>query len=416
MIAVIVVNGVAQAGKYDVMSKGKRSGMLTIPDTNVTLTKRLTANGLVDEVATGIVTTFLDAANLSTTKFSNVWIKQGDYIDFNLFPEYSSFIVDSNSAFDAYSKKDAVYNIVLAKYPITMLEERNVFLPDEEYARLATAFYTAKKLIAEAKGKDLTFAERRYYTEELRMCNSYLTGYAGFGKSTIVEAMAQMFGLSYKVVPMGTICDVAVDMGGSHTLSGGNSKFKLSAFAKDVLNPDIDFIIFDEMNRAGGGNPTVVTNALLRLLNEGEFIIPGSFDEDSMGVMKLPIRFYSCTVNEGREYGTGPMERALEDRFPIKLIKNEIAEQAEIRLLMNVGVSANDASTIVKWARLVRDSYSKGEVNNYPSPRKTQYIARQVSYGLSPENAIRQVISEYDGTNTTGDRAKLAVHLASAKK
>lgn len=231
--------------------------------------------------------------------------------------------------------------------------------------------------------------------------NVLLKGPAGTGKTTLAVLLGQIFKVPVHIYDMSTMFDPVAQMQGVHRIENGHSVFDYARFSQEIQTECI--IVLDELNRARSEAAT----SLMSILDFRQKM----FIElaDSKGQREIPVHpkcRFIATINEGPEYLTNPLDKALRNRFREKTLKYMPAE-AEVSFLMNkFKINQNDAVNIVKVANNIRGKYISGDLSNTVTTRDVMYTARYVEAGRSCQYALQSIFLElFEGTDIEGERA-----------
>lgn len=111
------------------------------------------------------------------------------------------------------------------------------------------------------------------------------------------------------------------------------------------------------------------------------------------------------TSEDGRYIGSNTQNEALLDRFAVTFEHNYPGPEIEKSILLNILESSGNTdsenitfvSKLVEWAKIIRDTYDVGGVEEIVSTRRLIHIVQCVSItGMSRIKAIRYCISRFD--------------------
>lgn len=184
--------------------------------------------------------------------------------------------------------------------------------------------------------------------------NVLLQGPQGCGKTETAMQFAALSGLPVLKINCALIREPR-DWFGYKTAENGNVSWVRSEFAKLVERGGA-VILLDEISRA---TPPVL-NSLLPLLDGTGVTF---LEEVKQAVMRGPDLFFFATANIGNQFsGTyGKLDKALDDRFAIRINANYLPAEQEINLLHSrTGIETSIAEKMVKVANSVRTNANAG--------------------------------------------------------
>jgi MoxR-like ATPase len=243
--------------------------------------------------------------------------------------------------------------------------------------------------------------------------NVLLKGPQGCGKTETAIQFAAWAGLPVLKVNCALIREPR-DWFGYKTVENTSVMWVRSEFAK-LIERGGAVILLDEISRA---TPPVL-NSLLPLLDGTGFTF---LEEVKQVVKRGKDLYFFATANIGNEFtGTyGKLDKALDDRFAIRIEANYLKASDEIKLLKSrTGLSAEDATKLVKLANHVRNDSSSVFGGQFPTTISTRNLLdaavlyksigiQSFDYTIVPlfsskggtnshQAAVRQIIQSYFG-------------------
>lgn len=182
--------------------------------------------------------------------------------------------------------------------------------------------------------------------------NVILQGPQGCGKTETAMQFAAHCGLPVLKINCSLIRE-ARDWFGHKTAKDASVHWVVSEFAKLVERGGV-VILLDEITRA---TPPVL-NSLLPLLDDTGFTF---LEEVKQTIRRGPDVFFFATANIGNQFsGTyGKLDKALDDRFAIRIKTNYLEPKEEVELLISrTGIDRSSAKKMVNIAAKVRGNYS----------------------------------------------------------
>jgi MoxR-like ATPase len=175
----------------------------------------------------------------------------------------------------------------------------------------------------------------------------------------------------------------------------GNTQFKkeegtlfnISSFVKAIKTENA-IILLDELSRA---HPDAV-NILMTVLDPLQHYLRLDEKEDNELVMVADGVSFIATANVGMGYTTAAkvMDRALLDRFPVKIEMNPLDEKSEYALMIKkFGITdesiKNELANIVGIAAHTREQMSKedGKLSNFLSTRSVEEMTGLIIDGFT---------------------------------
>lgn len=232
----------------------------------------------------------------------------------------------------------------------------------------------------------------------------FITGETGNGKTLFVEQACANLGREYVRVNMTSETDED-DLLGGLRLKDGRTYVELGPVLIAALRGAV--LLIDEIDVA---SPKIMC---LQPLLEGKPITM-----KKMGIIIQPAPGFNvfATANTkgrgdeaGRYIGTGLMNEAFLERFPITLEQDYPKEQDELKILRETfkasgGVMSDTSDMffgfLVKWSAAIRKSYAEGAFEDVMSTRRlAQIVKAYVMFGgdeLAQGNALQLCINRFD--------------------
>lgn len=222
--------------------------------------------------------------------------------------------------------------------------------------------------------------------------NLMLIGPAGTGKTQIVSLAAKKMNLPLHCFDMGTTQDPISTLLGTHRLKNGESIFDYARFARVIQEPGI--VLLDELSRA----PATSNNILFPVLDDRRFLpIEQAGTDNDLPIAIHPECIFIATANingiGGHFSGTNQLDKAMVDRFPLKIEMEFPQPQIEALILMKkTGVDKSNALLIANTAQAIRQSFENGDLEETISLRETSEIADLITDGMSYNEASSAVL------------------------
>lgn len=204
----------------------------------------------------------------------------------------------------------------------------------------------------------------------LRGKNILLIGETGSGKTLAAQSLVKALGRedNFFYINMGATQDPrAALIGNTHFSKAEGTFFDESAFVKAIRTPNT-VILLDEISR---GNPEA-WNLLIPVLDELQRYLRLDEKEGSEIVKVAEGVTFVATANIGNEYtSTRVMDRALMDRFPVKIEVDILTQEEETALLHQIYPKADDdmIKSITGIAKSTREFVKAGSVSKSVSTR-----------------------------------------------
>lgn len=231
--------------------------------------------------------------------------------------------------------------------------------------------------------------------------NILLKGPAGTGKTSLAVLLGKVLNIPVHIYDMSTMFDPISQMQGVHRIENGRSVFDYARFSQEIQTECI--IVLDELNRARNE----ATTSLMSILDFRQTMFLELADSKGQREIHVhPKCHFVATINEGPEYNTNPLDKALRNRFREKTLKYMPREIETAWLLEKYKINQADAVNITKVAEQVRNKYTSGDLSNTVTTRDVMYAARYVEAGRSTQYALESIFLElFEGTDIEGERA-----------
>ena len=267
----------------------------------------------------------------------------------------------------------------------------------------------------------------------MRGKNTMIIGPAGQGKTLSIQCLAEVLKDTHPFfyISLGSTQDPrATLVGNTHFSKESGTYFQQSPFVTAITTPN-SIILLDELSRA---HPDAA-NILLTVLDYNQRYL--RLDEKDGSVVKVAdgVTFFA-TANIGNEYtNTRVMDRALLDRFTVKIEMDMLAPDEELTIIKNQHPSANinTMEKIIEIASITRQYFKDGKVNKGLSTRSVVEMAELTSDGFtlseladmviypeypsdgdidSERTMIKQVVQKFttDTVDISADSEKLSSH------
>ena len=267
----------------------------------------------------------------------------------------------------------------------------------------------------------------------MRGKNTMIIGPAGQGKTLSIQCLAEVLKDTHPFfyISLGSTQDPrATLVGNTHFSKESGTYFQQSPFVTAITTPN-SIILLDELSRA---HPDAA-NILLTVLDYNQRYL--RLDEKDGSVVKVAdgVTFFA-TANIGNEYtNTRVMDRALLDRFTVKIEMDMLAPDEELTIIKNQNPSANinTMEKIIEIASITRQYFKDGKVNKGLSTRSVVEMAELTSDGFtlseladmviypeypsdgdidSERTMIKQVVQKFttDTVDISADSEKLSSH------
>jgi MoxR-like ATPase len=226
----------------------------------------------------------------------------------------------------------------------------------------------------------------------MRGKNTMIIGPAGQGKTLSIQCLAEVLKDTHPFfyISLGSTQDPrATLVGNTHFSKESGTYFQQSPFVTAITTPN-SIILLDELSRA---HPDAA-NILLTVLDYNQRYL--RLDEKDGSVVKVAdgVTFFA-TANIGNEYtNTRVMDRALLDRFTVKIEMDMLAPDEELTIIKNQHPSANinTMEKIIEIASITRQYFKDGKVNKGLSTRSVVEMAELTSDGFTLSELADMVI------------------------
>ena len=230
----------------------------------------------------------------------------------------------------------------------------------------------------------------------------FVTGLSGNGKTTMIEQVcAKMKRECFRVnITKQTDED---DLLGGFRLINGQTVWQDGAVVKAMRNGGV--LLLDEIDLAS------FNIMCLQPVLEGKGVYLKKINE---WVKPAPGFTVFATANtkgkgsdDGRFVGTGVMNEAFLDRFPITLEQEYAPRSTEKKIvnkaLASEGLDDKDfADNLVKWAEIIRKSFAEGAIDEIISTRRLVDITKALAIFGDKMTAIKMAISRFDDDTKEG--------------
>jgi MoxR-like ATPase len=226
----------------------------------------------------------------------------------------------------------------------------------------------------------------------MRGKNTMIIGPAGQGKTLSIQCLAEVLKDTHPFfyISLGSTQDPrATLVGNTHFSKESGTYFQQSPFVTAITTPN-SIILLDELSRA---HPDAA-NILLTVLDYNQRYL--RLDEKDGSVVKVAdgVTFFA-TANIGNEYtNTRVMDRALLDRFTVKIEMDMLTKQEELTIIKNQYPSADikTMQKITEIASITRQYFKDGKVNKGLSTRSVVEMAELTSDGFTLSELADMVI------------------------
>jgi hypothetical protein len=236
------------------------------------------------------------------------------------------------------------------------------------------------------------FSDVEKIVRSKRNYNVFITGLSGNGKTLMVEQVcAKLKRECYRVnITRQTDED---DLLGGFRLINGNTVWQDGPVVSAMKNGGV--LLLDEID-LGSANLMCLQPVLE---GKGVFL-------KKIGVWVTPAPGFTifATANtkgkgsdDGRFVGTGIMNEAMLDRFPVTMEQPYATRATEKKILVKAGCDDSDfADHLTKWAEIIRKSFYEGAVDEIVSTRRLVDIVNAFAIFGSKEKAIAMCLARFD--------------------
>lgn len=250
-----------------------------------------------------------------------------------------------------------------------------------------------------------------------------LTGPTGSGKTELAIKAAEALGFDHSEFNFGAMTEARTALLGMTNLTDKGTQFKESRFVRaidaSVLDEDNDqqyrAVILDEITRA----PKDAFNILLPLMDRQGvlYLDEKECDDPKDQIVDKSVNVaFIATANIGVEYtGTGAMDRAVFDRFPVKIECGYPPRKAEIKILKHRAPECDSAfiHKICTVSEKQRNLYQEEEMDDAISTRMmiecAEMVGDDVPWNIAIEATMLSGFNHEGGADS--DRNKLLLIL-----
>jgi len=230
----------------------------------------------------------------------------------------------------------------------------------------------------------------------------FVTGLSGNGKTTMIEQVcAKAKRECYRVnITKQTDED---DLLGGFRLINGETVWQDGAVVKAMRSGGV--LLLDEIDLAS------FNIMCLQPVLEGKGVYLKKINEWVKPAAGFTVFATANTKgkgsDDGRFIGTGVMNEAFLDRFPITLEQEYAPRSTEKKIVMKAMQAEglddkNFADNLVKWAEIIRKSFAEGAIDEIISTRRLVDITKALSIFGDKMEAIKMAISRFDDDTKEG--------------
>jgi MoxR-like ATPase len=227
--------------------------------------------------------------------------------------------------------------------------------------------------------------------------NIYITGLSGNGKTLMCEQVcAKLKRECYRVnITAETDED---DLLGGFRLINGNTVWQDGPVVSAMKNGGV--LLLDEID-LGGRNLMCLQPVLegkgVFLKKIGEWVTPAA------GFTVLATaNTKGKGSDDGRFIGTGIMNEAMLDRFPVTYEQPYPTPATERKILVKAGCEKDFAEHLTRWADIIRKSFYEGAVDEIVSTRRLVDIVNANSIFDDKSKAIAMCLARFDDDTRDG--------------
>jgi len=228
--------------------------------------------------------------------------------------------------------------------------------------------------------------------------NVLMIGPTGCGKTLAAQTVAKTFNRPFFYFNMGSTQDArSALIGNTHFEKETGTIFSESTFVKAIQTPNA-VVLLDEISRAHHD----AANIMMTVLDTLQRYLRLDEKKDSSVVNVADGVCFVGTANIGNQYtATRVMDRALMDRFSVKIEMDFLDKQSELNLMVNrYEIDTNDTalfntiSSICDIAAHTRDQYRQedGKITNFISTRAVCEMVELANDGFSLKEIAESVI------------------------
>jgi MoxR-like ATPase len=219
--------------------------------------------------------------------------------------------------------------------------------------------------------------------------NVLMIGPTGCGKTLAAQTVAKVFNRPFFYFNMGSTQDArSALIGNTHFEKDTGTIFSESTFVRAIQTPNA-VILLDEISRAHHD----AANIMMTVLDTLQRYLRLDEKKDNAIVNVAKGVCFIGTANIGNQYtATRVMDRALMDRFSVKIEMDFLDKESEINLVVNRfkidtknSELFNTISAICEIASHTRDQYRQddGKITNFVSTRAVCEMAELVKDGFN---------------------------------
>lgn len=219
--------------------------------------------------------------------------------------------------------------------------------------------------------------------------NVLMVGPTGCGKTLAAQTVAKVFNRPFFYFNMGSTQDSrSALIGNTHFEKDTGTIFSESTFVKAIQTPNA-VILLDEISRSHHD----AANIMMTVLDNLQRYLRLDEKKDSAVVNVAKGVCFIGTANIGNQYtATRVMDRALMDRFTVKIEMDFLDKQSELNLVVNrlkIDITdfdvLNTITSICDIAAHTRDQYRQedGKITNFVSTRAVCEMAELVKDGFT---------------------------------
>jgi len=228
--------------------------------------------------------------------------------------------------------------------------------------------------------------------------NILMIGPTGCGKTLAAQTVARVFNRPFFYFNMGSTQDArSALIGNTHFEKDTGTIFSESTFVRAIQTPNA-VILLDEISRAHHD----AANIMMTVLDILQRYLRLDERKDTAIVKVAEGVCFIGTANIGNQYtATRVMDRALMDRFSVKVEMNFLDKQSELQLMINrYEIDTRDTdilntiSSICDIAAHTRDQFQKedGKITNFVSTRAVCEMVELAKDGFSLKEIAESAI------------------------